>query len=94
MYFNTKLAKVQIKSEHCIGLLKARFQHVRELRQVISRKHDLAIILQMNMCACILHNHLINHANPEDWMVENTETEDHEELEQHDNERANMRDQI
>jgi len=27
-------------------------------------------------------------------MVENTETEDDEELEQHDNERANRRDQI
>jgi len=25
-YFNTKLAKIQIKSEHRIGLLKARFQ--------------------------------------------------------------------
>jgi len=48
----------------------------------------------MIMCACILHNLLINHAIPEDWMVENTETEDDEELEQHDNERANRRDQI
>jgi len=26
-YFNTKLAKVHIKSEHCISLLKAQFQH-------------------------------------------------------------------
>jgi len=25
-YYNTKLAKVRIKSEHCIGLLKAQFQ--------------------------------------------------------------------
>ena len=28
-FFNTKLAKVRIKSEHCIGLLKARFQWLR-----------------------------------------------------------------
>jgi len=27
-YFNTKLAKVRIKSEHCVGLVKARFQCV------------------------------------------------------------------
>ena len=27
-YFNTKLAKVQIKSEHCIGLLKVCFQRL------------------------------------------------------------------
>ena len=89
-----KLAKVWTKSEHCIGLLKARFQHVWELRQVISSKHDSAVILQMIMCAWILHNLLIDHAIPEDWMVENTETEDYEELEQYDNERANMCDQI
>jgi len=48
----------------------------------------------MIMCAWILHNLLIDHAIPEDWMVENTETEDYEELEQYDNERANMCDQI
>jgi len=27
-FFNTKLAKAWIKSEHCIGLLKARFQDI------------------------------------------------------------------
>jgi len=27
-YFNNKLAKIQIKSEHCIGLLKAQFQRL------------------------------------------------------------------
>jgi len=85
---------VRIKSEHCIGLLKARFQCVQELRWVIISKHDLAVILQMIMCACILHNLLIDHAIPEDWMEENTVTEDDEELEQHDNERANRRNQI
>jgi len=31
-YFNTKLEKVQIKSEHCIGILKVRFQCVRNRR--------------------------------------------------------------
>ncbi|OWZ12341.1 hypothetical protein PHMEG_00014514 [Phytophthora megakarya] len=28
-YFNTRLAQVRIKSEHCIGLLKMRFQYLR-----------------------------------------------------------------
>jgi len=28
-YFNTKLARIGIKSEHCIGLLKAWFQHLQ-----------------------------------------------------------------
>jgi len=93
-YFKTKLAKLHIKSKHCIGLFKARFQCVQGLRQVISSKRDLAVILQMSMCACILHNHLIDHAIPQDWMEENTKTEDDEKLEQHNNVRANRHDQI
>ena len=93
-FFNTKLAKVHIKSEHFIGLLKARFQCVQGLRLVISSKCDLAVILQMIMCACILHNLLIHHAIPQDWMEDNMETEDDEELEQHNNERAAWCDQI
>ena len=40
-FFNTKLAKVRIKSEHCIGLLKAWFQHLRGFRRVIKDKKDL-----------------------------------------------------
>ena len=46
------------------------------------------------MCACILHNLLIVHAIPEDWMEEYSETEDDEELEQNDNERANRHNQV
>jgi len=93
-YFNTKLAKVPIKSEHCIGFVKARFQHIQELRQVIRSKRDLAVLLQMIMCACILHNLLIHHAIPEDWLEAHAEIDDDEELEQHDNERANRCDQV
>jgi len=93
-YFNTKLSKVRIKSEHCIRLLKARFQCVQGLRWVISSKLDLAVILQMIMCACVLHNLLLDVAIPQDWMDDNMETEEDEELEQNNNERANWRDQI
>jgi len=28
-FFNTKLAKIQIKFEHCIGLLKAQYQRLQ-----------------------------------------------------------------
>ena len=34
-YFKAKLAKVWIKSEHCIGLLKVWFQHFQGHRRVI-----------------------------------------------------------
>jgi len=93
-YFNTKLAKVQIKRKHCVGLLKARFQCLQGLRQVIHSKRDLDVILQMIMCANILHNLLINHAIPQHWMVNNMESEEDEDPEQLNNERANWHNQI
>ena len=61
---------------------------------VILSKRDLDVILQMTMCAWILHKLLINHAIPQDWMVNNIESEEDEEPEQHNNERANQHDQI
>jgi len=82
-YFNTKLAKVHIKSEHCLGLLKARFQHLQGYRWAIQSKWDLDVILQMTMCACILHKLLINHAIPQDWMDNSMELEEDEELDHH-----------
>jgi len=80
-YFKAKLAKVWIKSEHCIGLLKAQFQCLQGHRHVIQIKCDLDVILQTTMCACILHNLLIDHAIPQDWMVDNMKLEEEEEAE-------------
>ena len=82
-YFNTKLAKVQIKSKHCLGLLKARFQGLQGHRQVIKIKWDLDVILQMTICACILQNLWINHAIPQDWMDNSMKLEEYEELDHH-----------
>ena len=47
---------------------------------VISSKRDLAVLLQMIMCACILHNLLIDHAISEDWLETHAEIDDDEEL--------------
>ena len=77
-YLNTKLAKVQIKSEHCRGLLELWFQHFQGHCWVIQSK-DLDVILQVMMCVCILHNLLINHAIPQDWMDNSMELEEDEE---------------
>jgi len=46
------------------------------------------------MCAYILQNFLINHAIPQDWMVNNMELEEDEEPEHHNNEGSNQHDQI
>ncbi|KAG6959725.1 hypothetical protein JG687_00008616 [Phytophthora cactorum] len=37
-YINKQLAKARIKSEHCIGLLKMRFQYLREIRVQLEKK--------------------------------------------------------
>jgi len=50
-------------------------------RRVIRIKRDLDVILQTTMCACILHNLLIDHAIPQDWMVDYNESEEEEEAE-------------
>jgi len=92
-YFNTKLAKVCIKSKHCLGVLKAQFQHLRGHRWVIQSKRDLDVILQMTMCACMLHNLLINHTILQDWMDNSMELEEDKELD-HCGERGNRWDQI
>ena len=78
-YFNMKLAKIRIKSEHCIGLLKARFQRLWGFRRVIKDKKDLDAILRQAMCACILHNLIIDHPVTPNWFKETLE-----ELEQND----------
>jgi len=72
-YFNNKLANILIKSEHCIGLFKAQFQCLRGYWRVIQDKQDLDATLRQAMCACILHNLLINHPVMPDWFDESIE---------------------
>ena len=72
-YFNNKLAKIWIQSEHCIALLKAWFQHVQGFWRVIKDKQDLDAIHRPAMCACILHNLLIVQPVLTDWFDETIE---------------------
>lgn len=57
--FNYYLSKVRVRSEHTMGLLKGRFQSLRELRLRISDRdtHDLAVT--WIRCCLILHNMII-----------------------------------
>jgi len=82
-YFNHKLAKVWIKSEHCIGLLNTWFQCLWGFMQVIHDKADLDAILKSTLCACILHNLLIEHPVPPEWFDDDiVELEQEDELNQ------------
>lgn len=57
--FNYNLSRIRIRSEHAIGLLKGRFQSLRELRIQISslNRHRWAIV--WIRCCIILHNLII-----------------------------------
>lgn len=81
-YFNTKLAKIRIKSEHCIGLLKARFQRVKGHRRVIGGPKDLRSILRVTMCACIVHNLLISNPISKEWLEDPQDLPENDELNQ------------
>ena len=76
-----------------MGLLKVWFQHLQGHWWAIQSNRDLDVILQMRMCACILHNLLINHVISQDWMADSMELEEEEEFE-HPSDTANRVDQI
>ena len=67
-FFNMKLAKARIKTEHCIGVLKARWQYFKRIRVQIKGKADMKRVIKYFMCAVILHNLLIDEPIPSEWM--------------------------
>ena len=86
--FNTALARIRIKSEHCIGLLKGRFQCLKRIRIQVASKRQLIRINRIIMATCILHNLLVEEPCPSEWMyVEDLDDED--ELQQDVEGRAN-----
>jgi hypothetical protein len=76
--FNTFLAKPRVISEHCIGILKGRFQQLKNIRTIIDSKKSLDRILGYIQVCVILHNLLIKHPPPKEWYEDE---EDREELE-------------
>ena len=65
--FNTQLAKLRIKSEHCIGLLKGRFSHLKKIRIKIKGRKDIIKINRIITSAAILHNIMIKEDYPDAW---------------------------
>lgn len=58
--FNYYLAMVRVRSEHTIGLLKGRFQSLRELRLLLSSDDNHDWIVVWIRCCIILHNMIID----------------------------------
>jgi hypothetical protein len=58
--FDHVLAQLRVRSEHCMGALKGRFQCLRGLRVNINSKSDHAEALRWITVAIILHNLIID----------------------------------
>jgi len=69
--FNTRLAIVRIRSEHCIGILKGRFPWLRSIRmKVTDNPKSVKLILHLIDATVILHNMLIEFGEEEkeEWI--------------------------
>jgi hypothetical protein len=69
-WFNSHLAKGRIKAEHCIGMLKGRFQHLKRIRKIMDGKAAMRSIIKTVLAASILHNILVteNDTVPASWI--------------------------
>jgi DDE superfamily endonuclease len=73
--FNTYMGKIQITSEHTIGMLKGRFQFLRLIPMIIDNSpNSIRHILRVIDCCIILHNLLVDVGDniiPEEWCDDN-----------------------
>ncbi|KAF7319715.1 DDE Tnp4 domain-containing protein [Mycena kentingensis (nom. inval.)] len=60
MAFNKTCSHLCVRSEHCMGALKGRFQALRQLRVIIEWNKDHEAALHWIMVAIILHNMIID----------------------------------
>jgi hypothetical protein len=95
--FNTRLAKVRIASEHCIGILKGRFGCLKR-NNIKFKKTNKEVKELVNIIgACIvLHNLLINYDEddiPKSWYDEMRDNIDWSMYDEERYERANVEDE-
>ncbi|KZT32104.1 hypothetical protein SISSUDRAFT_994391 [Sistotremastrum suecicum HHB10207 ss-3] len=70
--FDTAVSHIRIRSEHCMGALKGRFQSLRGLRVHINRKRDHVYACNWIRMCIILHNLIIDNEGEEwaQWYIE------------------------
>ncbi|KAJ3064598.1 hypothetical protein HDU98_012015 [Podochytrium sp. JEL0797] len=63
--FNTLLTRIRIKAEHCIGMLKAKFQVFKRIRHLLDGEFTMREIVDLITVCCILHNICLGDADDE-----------------------------
>lgn len=68
-FFNTKLGRARVKSEHCIGILKNRFPCLKKMNIVIDGKRGVKEVMQIFTACAVMHNILLemNDDIPQEW---------------------------
>jgi hypothetical protein len=59
--FNHCVAKARYINEHCIGILKARWHSLKEIRTQLKGKSDSQRMVNWLGCCVILHNFVLTH---------------------------------
>jgi len=62
--FNYHLARLRVRSEHAIGVLKGRFASLRELRVRLSGPRDFDDATGWILSCCVLHNICVQMEDP------------------------------
>ena len=65
--FNYAVSNTCVKIEHCIGMLKSRFQSLKGMRLLLRKKSDFHRLVNWIHVCCIVHNFLINDEVLEEW---------------------------
>ena len=69
-YFNLMIAKARVLNEHCIGILKGRFQSLRQLRFDVGTVRGAQLAIFTLRAATVLHNLLID--DGDEFLLEST----------------------
>jgi hypothetical protein len=64
--FNYHVSKIRVRSEHCIGYLKGRFQSLRGLRVRIQNSQDIRRASAWIISCICIHNFVLDLEYPED----------------------------
>jgi DDE superfamily endonuclease len=78
--FNLQLSKIRVRVEHCIGILKGRFQSLKGLRTIIRRKRDVRRLTYWIRACCVLHNLVLQDPVKQEWLEDDDEGDDDGEI--------------
>lgn len=66
--FNSTVTRLRVCNEHCIGILKAKFQSLRELRSLVRNRRDVIRCTMWIMACAVLHNFTLEEPAEEEWI--------------------------